>query len=128
MAIPVIVAAALVMAGCDRSSQGQSLAVSEPTFEDARLASGRSVWMNTCRACHLRGVAGAPAITDAGNWKERRRDGRESLLSSALEGIPEGNGWSMPPRGGNPRLTDDEVGRALDYMLAAVDELDLTTR
>jgi cytochrome c5 len=41
--------------------------------------------------------------------------GRDALLNSALKGK-----GVMPPKAGNPKLTDEEVAAALDHMLEAV--------
>ena len=40
--------------------------------------------------------------------------GREALINSALKGK-----GVMPPKAGNPKLTDEEVIAALDHMVAA---------
>ena len=90
-----------------------------PSFDDPDLALGKNTWMQVCRNCHLNGVAGAPAVTDAAAWQPRIAKGRQALYHSAINGIATGEGWSMPPRGGVERLTDVEIRRAVDYMLAA---------
>jgi cytochrome c5 len=90
-----------------------------PVFDDAQLTQGRNTWMQVCRNCHLTGVAGAPAITDATAWQPRLVKGKATLYQNAINGIPQASGWSMPPRGGEARLSDEQVRRAVDYMLAA---------
>lgn len=75
--------------------------------------------MQVCRNCHLTGVAGAPAVTDAAAWQQRQQKGKPALYQSAISGIPANNGWSMPPRGGVAHLSDRQVKMAVDYMLAA---------
>jgi cytochrome c5 len=115
---------AMLLAACGPDPSQESDVVEMPVFEDARLAAGRSVWMGTCRACHLIGVAGAPAVNDAEAWDERRSRGREALYQSALNGIRGEDGdYRMPPRGGNKRLSDEQVRQAVDYKLAAVEQL-----
>ena len=47
--------------------------------------------------------------------------GRAALHASALGGRMDKDGSGMPPRGGNPRLTDDEVRAAVDYMVWLVE-------
>ena len=92
-----------------------------PFFEEAVLITGRSVWMGTCRNCHLMGVSNAPAVTDNVAWSQRISKGRERLYGSALNGIKDEAGrYRMPPRGGNPRLSDEQVKRAVDFMIASV--------
>ena len=95
-----------------------------PRFGDARLAQGRSVWMGTCKNCHWLGVAGAPAVTDFNAWAQRIAKGKELLYNNALKGVrDEKDEIRMPPRGGNPRLTDEQVKKAVDYMVNAVQYL-----
>ena len=90
-----------------------------PSFDAPDLIQGKNTWMQVCRNCHLNGVAGAPAVSDAAAWQQRMAKGRQALYNSAINGISTGKGWSMPPRGGVERLTDVEVRQAVDYMLAA---------
>ncbi len=117
----VLSLALLLLTACSDSNQSGTPAI--PEFSQQNLVAGRNVWINTCRNCHLMGVAGAPAITDNQAWTERRQKGIDSLYSSAVQGIRQNNSWSMPPRGGNDALVDEQVRDAVDYMLAAVDEL-----
>jgi cytochrome c5 len=81
---------------------------------------GRRVWAGTCIGCHADGLAGAPPVGDPSAWAPRLAKGRSTLLSHALEGHFGPDGSMMPPRGGNEKLSDAEVGAALDYMLALV--------
>jgi cytochrome c5 len=95
-----------------------------PRFTEQQLAKGRAVWMGTCRNCHLLGISGAPAVTDADAWSSRIAKGNRALYQSAILGIRDEDGrYRMPPRGGNPRLQDVQVRQAVDYMLASVREL-----
>lgn len=84
---------------------------------------GRRIWQGTCIGCHSDGLAGAPAVADAGAWAPRLAKGRPVLLRHALAGFFGPDHSMMPPRGGNPELSDAEVGAALDYMLALVRQL-----
>jgi cytochrome c5 len=120
-------ALAIAVAGCGNG--GPQDAGQVPVFEEAPLASGRAIWMQTCRNCHLAGVAGAPALRDYAAWQPRVTKGREALYASAINGIPDAaGGWRMPPRGGNPALSDEQVMRAVDYTLAAVEKLEASRR
>jgi cytochrome c5 len=91
-----------------------------PEFADARLTQGRAVWMGTCEACHANDVAGAPLVTSRAAWAPRLAKGRKALYRSALGGLTGPKGTQMPPRGGNDKLTDDQVRSAVDYMMAIV--------
>jgi cytochrome c5 len=107
-----------LLAGC---GQQDDAGIDMPEFDDPLLAEGRSVWMGTCRACHLLGVAGAPAVTDYANWEPRIAKGMAALYQGPLLGIKGENGqYKMPPRAGNDRLSDTQIKRAANYMVASV--------
>jgi len=109
----------LLLIGCGEESTQPQV----PSFAATELQQGRAVWMRVCRNCHLMGVAGAPAISDYSAWQPRLARERASLYRSAIRGIGEEGAWSMPPRGGNDALTDNDMRRAVDFMLAAVEAL-----
>lgn len=72
---------------------------------------GEEVVKAVCSACHAAGALGSPKIGDSGAWGPRISQGYETLVKHAIVGIR-----AMPARGGNPDLTDVEVGRAVAYM------------
>lgn len=114
-------AAGLLLAACGPdSARGPEM----PRFDNQELAEGRSVWMGTCRACHLLGAAGAPAVTDYENWAPRIAKGMPALYKGPIHGIKGEDGkYKMPPRAGNDRLSDVQIRRAADYMVTAVEYL-----
>src|SRR5438094_6781591 len=73
--------------------------------------SGEEVVKTTCAACHQTGVAGAPKMGDKAAWAPRIKEGLNELVKDAIKGIR-----GMPPKGGNPSLSDDEVARAVVFM------------
>jgi cytochrome c5 len=77
-------------------------------------ADGKAVYDKTCVACHATGVANAPKLGDKGAWAPRAAAGKAALLAS----VKAGKG-AMPPKAGNADLTDDDIGAAIDYLLAA---------
>lgn len=91
-----------------------------PSLDGPGLAQGRSVWLNTCRACHGEGFADAPPVADRAAWAPRVAKGKPTLYKHALEGFFGPMSSMMPPRGGNPKLSDEEVRLAVDYMVALV--------
>lgn len=116
--------AALLLAGCSPGGSEPPAGFEMPRFADPVLAEGRSVWMGTCRACHLMGAAGAPAVTDFPNWQPRIAKGIRALFKSPIHGIKGDDGeYKMPPRGGNDRLTDRQIEAAVEYMVASVEYL-----
>jgi len=112
-----------LLAACGNDTPGTTL----PEFDDPNLMQGKNTWMQVCRNCHLNGVAGAPAISDATGWTERMSKGLPALYRNAIEGIQTDQGWSMPPKGGNERLADEDIRQAVDYMLAAQAEISAQT-
>jgi len=77
---------------------------------------GKAVYEKTCKTCHATGVMGAPKLGDKKDWGERVAKGKDSLAQNAIKGY-KGKKGMMPPKGGNPKLTDDEIKAAIDYML-----------
>ena len=73
--------------------------------------SGEEVYKVVCAACHGTGAAGAWKFGDKAAWAPRLKDGLETLAKNAINGIR-----AMPPRGGNPDLSDLEVTRAVVYI------------
>ena len=113
----VALAAALVLGSLAAAPAG---AQRFPDFPDPRLKQGRAIWLETCEACHAHDLAGAPLVANKAAWAPRLAKGREALYKSALGGLTGPQGTQMPPRGGNGRLTDDQVRMAVDYMAAIV--------
>jgi cytochrome c5 len=91
-----------------------------PVFDDPQLARGRAVWLGTCKVCHATGFADAPSVRDKVAWQPRLAQGKVTLCRHALQGFFGPMGSMMPPRGGNERLTDEEVKSAVDYMTTIV--------
>jgi cytochrome c5 len=124
LALGLAFAAALTLTGCGPGNSEPAAGFTMPRFADPVLAEGRSVWMGTCRACHLMGAAGAPAVTDFKNWQPRIAKGVEALFDRPIKGIKGEDGeYKMPPRGGNDRLTDGQIEAAVEYMVASVEYL-----
>lgn len=72
---------------------------------------GKQVVEAVCAACHATGALNAPKIGDAQAWAPLIKEGHEHLTQTAIKGIRQ-----MPPRGGNPELSEVEVARAIAYM------------
>jgi len=78
----------------------------------ADMAKGKEIYQHTCFACHDTGAAGAPKLGDKEAWAPHLAEGLDHLVEIAIAG--EG---AMPPRGGNPDLSDDDIRAAVTYML-----------
>ncbi len=116
-----------LVTGVKRDDTGESEArvlarikpVGELTLATASAAhasmSGEQVFQAVCKTCHEPGIAGAPKVGDKAAWGAAIKKGYDTLVQHALNGFQE-PGKVMPPRGGNPDLSDIEVERALVYM------------
>ncbi len=93
------------------TQSGLPEAVSEAAFL------GRETVKTVCASCHLPGLAGAPKIGDQEAWSVRVKKGFETLATHALNGYEGTGGTVMPPRGGEPSLTDEEVKNAVHYFM-----------
>jgi cytochrome c5 len=78
-----------------------------------RKPDGKKVYDTTCMVCHATGVAGAPKFGDKAAWAPHLVHGMDALLQSALKGK-----GAMPPKGGNPSLSDDDVRAAVEFMVS----------
>jgi len=70
------------------------------------------VYQTVCFACHGTGAAGAPKVGDTAAWGPRFDQGLDTLITHATNGK-----GAMPPRGGNPTVTDEELRGTIIYML-----------
>lgn len=79
---------------------------------------GQKVYEGLCISCH-NGLPGIPKVGDKAVWESRIALGMALLYEHAIKGfISDGGLIPMPPKGGNPSLTDEEVKAAVDYMVA----------
>lgn len=76
--------------------------------------SGQAVYEAVCRNCHEAGVDKAPKFGDTAAWKPLIREGQAMLSRTAIKGIRK-----MPPKGGDPSLSELEVRRAVVYLANA---------
>lgn len=91
-------------------------AAAAPAPAPAANPLGGTVFNKACGLCHAAGVAGAPKPGDRDDWAPRIAQGDEVLYKHAIEGFT-GSKGAMPPRGGSPSLSDEEVKAAVDYMV-----------
>ena len=96
------------------ASAPPSLPMKPPSLHD--LAVGERVYKNTCSICHRLGLRGAPRLGDTEDWVLRLAQGNEILYDHAVKGY-RGSKGSMPSRGSNAKLSEDEVKAAVDYMV-----------
>jgi cytochrome c5 len=75
-------------------------------------ADGEQVYNGLCMSCHGAGVAGAPIRGSEQMAQRLDEKGVDTLVSSVINGLN-----VMPPRGGNPALTDEEIRAAVEFMI-----------
>jgi len=73
---------------------------------------GQSVYTKSCAACHASGVMGAPKVGDKEAWSALITEGVDTLTHNSIKGK-----GKMPAKGGNMKLTDEEVKAAVTYMM-----------
>jgi cytochrome c5 len=78
---------------------------------------GKNVYELACTMCHKSGIMGAPKIGDKAEWAPRIAQIRTVLTDHAIKGFV-GKKGMMPAKGGNTKLTDAEVGSAVDYIVS----------
>jgi cytochrome c5 len=78
-------------------------------------ASGQQTFAQVCSSCHQSGAMGAPKFGSKADWAPRIKQGKQTLYQNAITGI-----GAMPPKGGQPSLSDADVKAAVDYMVAEV--------
>lgn len=80
--------------------------------DEAAAVDGEKVYKGLCMSCHDTGLLNSPKLGDKAAWEPRIATGMDALYTSALNGKN-----TMPAKGGNPALSDDEVKAAVDYMV-----------
>ena len=75
---------------------------------------GAAVYKASCAICHATGVADAPREDDTADWRQRLQaaGSEEALFATVITGK-----GAMPPRGGAPHLSDEEIIAAARYLL-----------
>lgn len=81
--------------------------------ESSGPMTAEQVYNKACMACHTTGAAGAPKTGDIAAWAPRIAQGVDVLFEHATKGFK-----GMPPRGGSPQLTDEDITAAIDFMVA----------
>lgn len=110
----IIMLAALFLAACGGSA--------EPTFAPDDITQGEKLFASTCSACHGADAKGIPNLgNDLTASEYVRVNADDTLLTLLKEGRPSGHelnttGVDMPPRGGNPSLSDEDLLAIVAYM------------
>jgi mono/diheme cytochrome c family protein len=110
----LIMLAALMLAACGDSA--------EPAYTTEDIAQGEEFYAATCSACHGADAKGLPNLGKDLTSSDYVRDNTdEALLTLLKEGRPSGHelnttGIDMPPKGGNPSLSDEDLVTIVAYL------------
>ena len=97
----------------------------EPAYEPETIALGEQEYLKTCSACHgqdLRGIENLGRTLIGSEFVQEKTD------AELLEYVKEGRavddplnttGIAMPPKGGNPALTDGQINAIIAYSRSA---------
>ncbi|UBM61769.1 c-type cytochrome [Candidatus Sulfidibacterium hydrothermale] len=99
----------------EKSTAAVKKAKTEKTYV-ANLENGKKVYNKVCIACHMTGVAGAPALKDKARWTEIAAKGLKQLHHDAISGFT-GKYGVMPARGSCTDCSDQDLYDAVAYML-----------
>ncbi|MFO7593400.1 MAG: cytochrome c [Pseudomonadota bacterium] len=82
---------------------------------------GRAVYQGTCIACHGAGGEGAlPGVSDLSGPNGPLSKSDEELKRNILNGLSNPDSpLSMPPKGGDPSLSEDDIDAVIRYMREA---------
>jgi len=104
-------------AAAQAAAQAAALAKAASQVAYGGTTDGKVIYDNLCTACHTTGVGLAPTL-DHGHWDARIAQGKDTLYKHAIEGYTGPDGGIMPPKGGNPALTEEQIHATVDWMLA----------
>jgi cytochrome c5 len=80
-------------------------------------AAGKAVYALSCAQCHKSGMMGSPKVGEKAAWAPRIAKGMDAMVANATKGFKGAKGM-MPPKGGNAKLTDAQVGNAVANMVS----------
>ncbi len=110
----LLILSALILAACGGSTG--------PTYSAEDIVQGQEFFVSTCSACHGPDAKGLPNLGKDLTTSEYVRDNADdSLMTLLKEGRPSGHelnttGVDMPPKGGNPSLSDDDLMTIIAYL------------
>ena len=84
-----------------------------PVYAEEGTVDGGQLYNQYCAVCHKSGLNAAPKYGNKALWTNRVKQGREKVYENAINGLR-----GMPPRGGYPDLTDEQVKAATDYLVS----------
>lgn len=112
---------AFLQASNNPAQQPAAPAAPMPATPVAGIQPGQAVYTQTCLACHGADGKGAlPGVPDLTRADGPLAKPDAELLQSITAGVQRpGAPLAMPPKGGNPNLTETDIRQVLDYMRLA---------
>lgn len=104
--------------GCGGGAGGGAGASSSPEM----VAAGERVFMTTCATCHGKDANGLPNLGKGLHYNEFVKSKSDAeLVAFVKTGRPafdplNTTGVDMPPKGGNPALTDQDIQSVIAYV------------
>jgi cytochrome c5 len=95
-----------VEADTNTALNNESVAIS------SNARSGEEIYTSSCSGCHSSGVLGAPKSGHNDDWSARLEGGVLALLKSSISGK-----GAMPARGTCTNCSDDELMKAIEFMI-----------
>ncbi len=125
IAITALLFSLLALAACGGTPEPTAEPTPEPTEEPTPAgdaAHGTELFAGTCASCHgmdATGIAGLGKNLITSEWLRQQSDAE--LLTFLQTGRPASHelnttGIDMPPRGGNPALTDQDLMDIIAYL------------
>ena len=117
--LTVVMVIALVITGCG-GDDSESEEPIEESIGDA--AAGEPLFQGTCSACHGPDAKGMPNLgKDLTTSEFLKENSDDELLDFILVGRPISDplntqGVDMPPKGGNPALSNDDIYDIIAYL------------
>lgn len=111
--ILILTIATLLMLSCTNTPQPVD------PMQDGRkidIAWEEKVYEKNCVSCHDDGTNDAQIIGDFEGWRSRTARGIPDLMSNAIVGHSRALGY-IPPRGGNPALSHEDISAATFYIV-----------
>jgi cytochrome c5 len=105
-------------AAAQAASQAAAQAAAASQVAYGGTTDGSVIFGNLCTGCHSSGAGGAPTL-DKAHWAARIAQGKDTLYNHALNGFT-GSAGTMPPKGGNPALSEAQVKATVDWMLSQI--------
>jgi cytochrome c5 len=123
----LLAAGSFILTGCGDSGNKKSGDTSTTKVEKkaekkqdktftANIENGKAIYGKICIACHMTGVAGAPALKDKARWEEIAQKDMKTLHHDAINGFT-GKHGVMPPKGTCTDCSDQDLYDAVAYML-----------